>query len=173
MWPYPKVWLCGSLCLFTRPDLLSQDELGGSLDPLMPTPVRSSTTTTSSGLASGGIFSVDSPREGSFPEDTADLASLSPLGSSGLMEAPTLAAEGSWGTGIGAFGVGGAPQPELSARGSPSPGFSTGGLTGTSTGCWLCIVVDVAVRRIGCFGCVGCAFVYFVGTVYLQSTISM
>nr|XP_022292135.1 phosphatidylinositol-binding clathrin assembly protein-like isoform X5 [Crassostrea virginica] len=114
-------------------DLLSQDELGGSLDPLMPTPAPSSTTTTSSGLASGGIFSVDSPREGSFPEDTADLASLSPLGSSGLMEAPTLAAEGSWGTGIGAFGVGGAPQPELSARGSPSPGFSTGGLTGTST----------------------------------------
>ncbi|XP_056014304.1 phosphatidylinositol-binding clathrin assembly protein LAP-like isoform X22 [Ostrea edulis] len=88
------------------PDLLSQEDVFESLDPLMPT-CRSSTVTTNSGLASGGIFSVEASKE----DDTSDMMALSSLGSfgvssSGQIETSNLTTLSTLGTGTSILGAG-------------------------------------------------------------------
>ncbi|XP_056014302.1 phosphatidylinositol-binding clathrin assembly protein-like isoform X20 [Ostrea edulis] len=89
-----------------KPDLLSQEDVFESLDPLMPT-CRSSTVTTNSGLASGGIFSVEASKE----DDTSDMMALSSLGSfgvssSGQIETSNLTTLSTLGTGTSILGAG-------------------------------------------------------------------
>lgn len=131
-------------CLFMLSDLLSHDEdaagsldptIGsldptlGSLDPILPmTTTRSPTVTTYSGLASGGIFSVDDAIV-----DTG-LSSLSPMTSSdvhgsGLMETSNLATLSSWGTGTSVFGAGGSLMSDQGTPCLPQGGATVRGNT--------------------------------------------
>lgn len=126
-------------CLFTLSDLLSHDEDAAgsldptleSLDPILPmTTTRSPTVTTYSGLASGGIFSVDDA------EVDTDLSSLSAMTSSdvhgsGLLETSNLASLSSWGTGTSIFGAGGSL---ISDQGTPGLPQGRGSVRGNTAG---------------------------------------
>uniref|UniRef100_A0A8W8J0C7 Uncharacterized protein n=1 Tax=Magallana gigas TaxID=29159 RepID=A0A8W8J0C7_MAGGI len=123
----------------TSADLLSHDEDAAgsldptleSLDPILPmTTTRSPTVTTYSGLASGGIFSVDDA------EVDTDLSSLSAMTSSdvhgsGLLETSNLATLSSWGTGTSIFGAGGSL---ISDQGTPGLPQGRGSVRGNTAG---------------------------------------
>jgi hypothetical protein len=138
------------LYLFTLPDLLSQENVLESLDPLMPT-CRSSTVTTNSGLASGGIFSVEASKE----EDASNVMALTSLGSFGIgntgqKETSNLTALSGLGTGTSVLGAGG-PLPADNFSGLSSvggAGTTLGGagatMLGTGSGLW----IRVALRTI-------------------------
>nr|XP_034335470.1 clathrin coat assembly protein AP180-like isoform X3 [Crassostrea gigas] len=126
----------------TSADLLSHDEDAAgsldptleSLDPILPmTTTRSPTVTTYSGLASGGIFSVDDA------EVDTDLSSLSAMTSSdvhgsGLLETSNLATLSSWGTGTSIFGAGGSLISDQGTPGLPQGRGSVRGNTAAFPG---------------------------------------
>uniref|UniRef100_A0A8W8J3S4 ENTH domain-containing protein n=1 Tax=Magallana gigas TaxID=29159 RepID=A0A8W8J3S4_MAGGI len=126
----------------TSADLLSHDEDAAgsldptleSLDPILPMKTtRSPTVTTYSGLASGGIFSVDDA------EVDTDLSSLSAMTSSdvhgsGLLETSNLATLSSWGTGTSIFGAGGSLISDQGTPGLPQGRGSVRGNTAAFPG---------------------------------------